>query len=352
MFRDGQWQTAAGWLAGSGPAAEMVVSTRVRLARNLAGVRFPHRDGQTQLNRQRRQLTDQLLRCRSFRDAWALDLAVLDPWQRRALVEMHLASPDLLREPEGRGLLVTRDRSRAVMLNEEDHLRIQVFHSGFDPLATCSEALGCDAELESELEYAYSEEFGYLTACPTNLGTGCRLSVLMHLPGLVLGGEIEKVLNSLRQLQFAVRGLYGEGSAVQGALFQISNLTTLGRSELDLANEFARHVAKVVQYERMALDRLYQRDPVVIADLAHRSLALLQNARVLSSQEAFDRLSQVRLGVVLEILPPISMGLLNLALVQHQAAHLQLQADQPASRQELRRLRADFLRRLLKGIRS
>lgn len=350
MFSDDQWMAPVPWLSGTGPAADMVVSTRVRLARNLAGVRFPHRDGQTQLNRQRRTLVEQIRRCPSFKDAWAFDLAVLDQWQRRVLLEMHLASVDLLREPEGRGLLVTRDRARAVMINEEDHLRIQVFHAGFDPLASCSEALGCDAELESELEYAFCEEFGYLTACPTNVGTGCRLSVLIHLPGLVLGGEIEKVLNSLRQLQFSVRGLYGEGSAVQGALFQISNLTTLGRSELDLANEFARHVAKVAQYERMACERLHQRDPVAVADLVHRALAVLQQARQMSSKEAFDRLSQVRLGVVLEVLPPISMGLLNRAIVQQQSAHLQLQSESagmPANRGELR---ARFLRELFGDI--
>lgn len=350
MFRDGEWQTPPGWLDGRGPAADVVVSTRVRLARNLAAVRFPHRDGHTQLNRQRRLLSEQLLRCPSFNDAWTLDLAVLEPLQRRALLEMHLASPDLLREPEGRGLVVARDRSRAVMLNEEDHLRVQAFRSGFDPLATCEAALICDAELENELDFAYSDEFGYLTACPTNVGTGCRLSVLIHLPGLVLGGEIEKVLNSLRQLQFAVRGLYGEGSAVEGALFQISNLSTLGRSEQDLAAEFARHVAKVIQYERMALERLYQRDPVAVGDLAHRALALLQHARQMSSQEAFDRLSQVRLGVVLDILPPIAMQRLNLALVQHQAAHLQLMADQAAAPAVRGRLRADFLRDLFRDV--
>ncbi|MDD5718692.1 MAG: ATP--guanido phosphotransferase [Candidatus Krumholzibacteria bacterium] len=347
MFRDGEWRTPPDWLAGTGPAADMVVSTRVRLARNLAGVRFPHRDGLTQLNRQRRILNEQIQRCPSFRDAWSLDLAVLDELERRALLEMHLASPDLLREPEGRGLVVARDRAKAVMINEEDHLRIQVFRSGFEPLATCEEALACDAELETELDFAYSEEFGYLTACPTNVGTGCRLSVLIHLPGLVLGGEIEKVLNSLRQLQFAVRGLYGEGSAVQGALFQISNLSTLGRSEQELAAEFGRQVAKVVQYERMALDRLYQRDPAAVADLAHRSLAVLQNARLMSSQEAFDRLSQVRLGVVLKILPPIGMDRLNLALVQHQSAHLQLLAEQTGAASQRGRLRAEFLRSLL-----
>jgi protein arginine kinase len=349
MFRDGEWQTAPAWLDGNGPAADVVVSTRVRLARNLAAVRFPHRDGQTQLNRQRRLLAEHLLRCACFQDAWSLDLAVLEPLERRVLLEMHLASPDLLREPEGRGLVVARDRSRAVMINEEDHLRIQVFRSGFDPLATREDALACDAELEGELDFAFSEEFGYLTACPTNVGTGCRLSVLIHLPGLVLGGEIEKVLNSLRQLQFAVRGLYGEGSAVQGALFQISNLATLGRSEQDLAAEFARHVAKVVQYERMALERLYQRDPVAMSDLAHRSLALLQNARLMSGQEAFDRLSQVRLGVVLNILPPLGMDRLNLALVQHQSAHLQLRAERPVTPTERGSLRAEFLRTVLQG---
>lgn len=236
------------------------------------------------------------------------------------------------------------------MINEEDHLRVQVFRSGFDPLVACGDALACDAELEEELDFAYSEEFGYLTACPTNLGTGCRLSVLIHLPGLVLGGEIEKVLNSLRQMQFAVRGLFGEGSPARGALFQISNLATLGRSEQDLAAEFARHVAKVVQYERMAVERLHRRDHAAVEDLAHRALAILQHARLLTSQEAFDRLSQVRLGVLLDILPRIDMGLLNQALVVHQSAHLQLAAERTLGPAERATRRADLLRGLLRDV--
>ncbi len=350
MFLDGAWQHPASWLDGSGAAADIVVSTRVRLARNLDGVRFTHRDGETQLNRQRRRLAEQLRACGGFHDAWSLDLAILEPVERRALQEMHLASPDLLREPEGRGLVVSRDRTRAVMINEEDHLRVQVFRSGFDPLVACGDALACDAELEQELDFAYSEEFGYLTACPTNLGTGCRLSVLIHLPGLVLGGEIEKVLNSLRQMQFAVRGLFGEGSPARGALFQISNLATLGRSEQDLAAEFARHVAKVVQYERMATERLFRRDGAAVEDLAHRALAILQHARLLTSQEAFDRLSQVRLGVLLDILPRIGMGRLNQALVCHQSAHLQLAAEKALAPAERAARRADLLRGLLRGV--
>ena len=350
MIPEGLWQTDLPWLDGSGSVADTVVSTRVRLARNLSGAAFTHTEDESQLNRRRRDLAERLQNCPSFADAWSLDLAILEDLDRRALEEMHLASPDLLREPEGRGLVVSGDRSRAVMINEEDHLRIQVFRAGFDPLVACTEALACDTELEAELDLAYSDELGYLTACPTNVGTGCRLSVLIHLPGLVLGGEIEKILNSLRQLQFAVRGLVGEGSAVRGALFQISNLATLGHSEQDLAAEFSRRVTRVVQYERMALERIYDRDRMAVEDMTHRALAVLQHARILTSQEAFDRLSQVRLGVVLDILPPIDMGRLNAALVRHQSAHLQLAAGRAADPTERGVMRADYMRTLLMDI--
>jgi len=350
VIPDGLWQDGLPWLDGSGGASDIVVSTRVRLARNLAGAAFPHREDEDQLNRRRRDLAARLARCPTFAEAWSLDLAILEDVERRALVEMHLASPDLLREVEGRGLVVSRDRHQAVMINEEDHLRLQVFRAGLDPLAACAEALRCDAELENELELAYSDEFGYLTACPTNVGTGCRVSVLIHLPGLVLSGEIDKILNSLRQLQIAVRGLYGEGSAVRGALFQISNLATLGRSEQDLVAEFSRRVAKVVQYERLAVERILARDRLAVEDLCHRSLAILQHARVLTSQEAFDRLSQVRLGVMLNLLPRIDMGLLNGLLVRHQSAHLQLNAERTVPVAERGGLRADLLRSVLQDV--
>ena len=350
MIPEELWQTDLPWLDGSGADADVVVSTRVRLARNLAGEPFTHGNDASRLVRRRRDLAARLGHCPAFDAAWSLDLATLDDLERLALTEMHLASPDLVREPEGRGLVISRDRCRAVMINEEDHLRLQVFRAGFEPRAACNEALACDTGLEGELELAYSDEFGYLTACPTNVGTGCRLSVLIHLPGLVLGGEIEKILNSLRQLQFAVRGLFGEGSAVRGALFQISNLATLGHSEQDLEAEFSRRVAKVVQYERLALGRICDRDRMAVEDLAHRALAVLQHARVLTSQEAFDRLSQVRLGVVLDILPRIDMGRLNTALVRHQTAHLQLVAGHTANQTERGVMRADFMRALLRDI--
>jgi protein arginine kinase len=348
LFTGDDWKRPAGWLDGSGQFADVIINTRVRLARNLAGLSFPHTCDEDTLRRRRRQFAERVRACPALQGAWDIDLELLEPLERQVLLEMHLASPDLLREPAGRGLVVTPDLSCAIMVNEEDHLRVQKFTSGFDPLATTRAALDLDRELDESLEFAFSEEFGYLTTCPTNVGTGCRLSVLIHLPALVLGNEIEKILNSLRQLQFAVRGLFGEGSTVRGSLFQISNLATLGRSEIDIAADFSRHVAKVAQYEKMAQEKFYERDPAAVEDLAQRSLAILRSARVMTMQEAFDRLSQVRMGVMLRVLPPIAMSRLNQALIQHQAAHLQLLAGRSAKPIERARMRADFLRNLLR----
>ncbi len=350
MFAAEAWKQPASWLDGNGEASDVVISTRVRLARNLAGTTFGHLCDDGALRGRGRELARGLRSCPTFAEAWDVNLELCEPLERKVLLEMHLVSPDLVRNPVGRGLVVTRDLSRAVMVNEEDHLRVQVFRAGFEAMAAARDALALDAELEEAFEFAFSEEFGYLTTCPTNVGTGCRLSVLIHLPALVLTGEIEKILNSLRQLQFAVRGLFGEGSTVRGSLFQIGNLATLGRAELELAAEFARHVTRVVQFERMAQIKLYERDPAAVEDLVHRSLAILRNARVMTVQEAFDRLSHVRMGIMLDLLPPLPLGLLNRVLVQQQAAHLQLLAGRAAKPVERARMRADFVRHLMQSV--
>jgi protein arginine kinase len=263
------------------------------------------------------------------------------------LLEKHLISPYLMRDHKYSGVVISSDLSRVVMINEEDHLRIQVFESGHNPISACQAALALDSQLEEVIDFAFHEEFGYLTACPTNVGTGFRISILIHLPGLVLTNEIEKVLNSLRQLQFTVRGLYGEGSAVRGALFQVSNLTTLGRSEEELTSDFTRHVSKVIQYEKLARERLLDQDPVGIKDMVYRSLGILRSARLITAQEAFDRLSHVRMGVSLGLVEPIAMVLLNNALVRMQAAHIQVKEGQSLKGRERSAARADYLRRLL-----
>lgn len=334
------------WLDGSGPYAPIVVSTRVRLARNLRGRRFTHHASEADLVAIRREATRRILERPSFREGGAIDLAECLPQERKYLLERHLASPDLVREFRQRGLVLSRDLSRVVMVNEEDHLRLQVFRSGFDPVTTCADALALDTELEEALDFAFADDLGYLTACPTNVGTGFRISVLAHLPALVLTNEIDKILNSLRQLQFTVRGLYGEGSAVRGAMFQISNLGTLGRSEEAIANDFTRHVSKVIQYEKLARDGLYARDLDGVRDMVHRSLGNLREAWLMTSAEAFDRLSHVRMGVALGVLPAFPMGLLNRALIEMQPAHVQVAAGGPIKGRERAVARAAYLRRL------
>ena len=349
MFFREYFEDEVGWLDGSGAASDLVISTRVRLARNLAGYRFPHHADESEARVILRESARHLLNCPSFSDGWSLSLADHSLMERKCLLEMHLASPALIRhsgDRSNRGLVIGRDLSRAVMINEEDHLRVQVFRSGFDPLGACQQALALDTEIEQEVDFAFSEDLGYLTSCPTNVGTGFRLSVLIHLPGLVLSGEIEKILNSLRQLQFAVRGLYGEGSTVRGALFQISNLSTLGRSEQQLTMDFERHVRKVIQYEKMVRDHLFRRDRVGIQDMTHRARAILANARLITAQEAVNQLSNVRLGVGLGILDPLPMAVLNRALIWHGGGHLQIWADRPVKGRERTVLRADYLRRL------
>ncbi|MFH1845781.1 MAG: ATP--guanido phosphotransferase [bacterium] len=335
------------WLAGTGPSAEIVVSSRIRLARNLQNRRFTHHASRAELQDIQQEVVERVMVQPSFTGGWALTLSDCSPRQRKYLLERHLVSPDLIRQHRLRSLLLSPGLDQVVMVNEEDHLRIQLFRSGFDPIAACGDSLALDNELEAVLDFAFNEDFGYLTSCPTNVGTGFRLSVLIHLPGLVLAGQIEKILNSLRQLRFTVRGLFGEGSAVRGAMFQVSNLGTLGKSEESLAADFAHHIAKVIQYENSAREKLHDKDRFGVSDMVHRSLGVLRNAYLITSQEAFDRLSHVRMGVSLGILPSLHMALLNRALVDMQTAHIQIRAGRRIEGRERSALRAQYLRELL-----
>ena len=335
-----------GWLDGSGPYGQIVVSTRVRLARNLSGRRFTHHAAEADLAAIRQEAAGRVLERPAFQGGVEVHLGDCRAHERKYLLESHFASPDLVRDFRHRAVLLSADLRRIVMVNEEDHLRVQVFRAGFDPVGTCADALALDAELEEGLDFAWSDELGYLTACPTNVGTAFRISVLVHLPALVLTNEIEKILNSLRQLQFTVRGLFGEGSAVRGALFQISNMTTLGRTEEAITNDFTRHVSKVIQYEKLARDGLFERDPDGVRDMANRALGMLRGAWLMTSTEAFDRLSHVRLGVCLGVLPSLPMGQLNRALVEMQPAHVQVAAGAPIKGRERAVARAAYLRKL------
>lgn len=333
------------WLALTGPETDIVVSTRARLSRNLRAFPFPGRASEVEKRTVLGELTRKGRTMPLFADGFVLMLEDLDAIQQRCLQEMNLAGSSLVGQAQGRGLVLSAGLDRCLVINDEDHLRLVALAPGFAPADALQAALALDREMESEVEFAFNPELGYLAACPTNVGTALRMSALLHLPGLVLAGEIEKLLNALRQLQFAVQGAFGRGGTVRGALFQVSNLITLGRSEQEVAEDFATHVGKIISYERFARRQLFERDSLGLQDMAHRSLSVLRHARLMSTQEAFDLLSSVRLGVGLGILADLDMGRMNLILTRQQSGHLEQAAGRALPSRERLSARAALLRR-------
>ena len=340
-----------GWLDASGPSSHLVLSTRIRLARNLAGRVFQGRNSETErediLSVVERAARESVL----LRQATKFRLDRLERTDRQLLHERHLVSKELAgldadgRVRSGASVLV-QDRI-GVMLNEEDHLRIQGLHSGFALEATYAEVDRLDAELGQRLAFAFHPEFGYLTSCPTNVGTGLRASVLIHLPGLVLTKEISKVLQGLAQVGLTFRGLYGEGSEVVGNFFQISNQTTLGKSEEDLIEHLEKTVAQVIDHEMGAREVLMRDAPTVIEDKIWRAYGLLRYARSLSFDEVMNLLSGVRLGLSLNIVSGLRVYTLNKIMIYAQDAHLEQAAGKPLTDAESDFQRAAYVRRIL-----
>ena len=234
------------------------------------------------------------------------------------------------------------------MINEEDHLRMQLIAPGLrlDDLVQRIDAV--DEAMEAKVDYAFSPRWGYLTACPTNLGTGIRLSVMMHLPALKLSNEIERVRRAAKDLHLAVRGYYGEGSESAGDFYQISNQVTLGRSEQEILQEFLERILpQIIEYEHQARRMLVERNATLLDDRVHRSLAVLRNARLLGAEEAMKLLSRVRLGVHLRRVDGVEIDLINRLLLQIQPAHLQLHVGADLSADRLREVRATVVRKAL-----
>jgi protein arginine kinase len=337
------------WLDGSGPHADIVIATRARLSRNLAGLPFPHRAGAAELATIASDLGRQLRRLPGLADGWSIEVGACEPRSRQLLREKMLAGPDLLANPEHRHLVAARDLGQAGLLNAEDHLQLCAWRSGFDPVAALADVMGLDDGLAGSFEPAFSEDYGYLTASPGNVGTGLRLTAVLHLPALVMADEIDKVLNALRQLEFGVRGLAGEGRTVRGALFRVGNLTTLGRDEGEITEDFAAHVGKVISYERAARELLLARDRRGLEDLAWRGRAALEHARLMTAQEAWDSLSHARLGTGVGLVPGSAdgrppWGLFNRLLVRQQGAHLELTSGRVLDGRGKSAARADLLR--------
>lgn len=316
-------RTPAAWLSGKGRESLVVLSSRVRLARNVAGCQFPGSADSATRDRIVNYFDSTRARSKLLSEGLyykATDLSKLD---QDFLVERHLISPGFLNGESSKALYIDPQERLSVMVNEEDHLRIQALSPGLDPEGAYKLATTYDAEISGHLEYAYDPDFGYLTACPTNVGTGMRASVLIHLPGLVLTREIDKVISHITRSGLVVRGFYGEGSDVLGNLFQLSNQTTLGVSEDETLRQINRVADEIIENEAGARQRLVNEAADMIEDKIWRAYGILKHARVLTSEEVMNLLSAVRLGHAMKIIDFLDVALVNEILLLSQPSHLQ-----------------------------
>lgn len=317
------------WIVGDGEMSNVVVSSRIRVARNLKGHAFPTIAPPNELNTVLGEVIGAVVKEPWFADFHVWDIARLSPLELTMLVEKHLVSPlhlnMALHRAPGRALVMDPRGSLVAMVNEEDHLRLQAILPGLE-LEQCWERLGrMDDALESHLEYAFSDELGFLAACPSNLGTGMRASVMLHLPALALGNALESIKSQIvGQVGLAVRGMFGEGTGMQGNLLQISNQISLGPTEDDLIEKVRGIATRIVEQEASARQKLRRDFSPQLADRVWRALGILRYAQVMPAPEALEWLSMVRLGVDLEILPPISRTRLNELLVTICPATLQV----------------------------
>jgi protein arginine kinase len=336
------------WLKGTGADTDVVLSSRIRLARNVAGFPFSTRCADE-------QKSEILGRVKSAAEGvdlggkrFFVDLSAATPLDSRLLVERHLVSRELVLGKGPRGAAFGSDERLSVMVNEEDHLRLQSLHSGLALEAAWEEARRVDRALEKLVPFAVSPTYGYLTACPTNVGTGLRASVMLHLPALAYTKQMEKVFQSCGRTNLAVRGFYGEGTMAQGDFYQISNQVTLGISEEDILASLGRMLPTILEYEREIRRHLLRdKSRVRLEDKVHRALAVLRSARTVTSEESMEMLSAVRLGVVLGILEAPSVRAVNELFVLVQPAHVQKLAHQELEADERDQRRAALLRERL-----
>ena len=337
------------WMRGTGPEAEIVISSRVRLARNIRGYRFITKMDTAERTACEAYIQQQLAAAKAAQPGLYLQVHKLDAMDRKFLVERHLISKEHEDAQHHRGVAVSEDEAVAIMVNEEDHIRLQVLQSGFqlqEAWRTCNRI---DDALEQRLDYAFSPQLGYLTACPTNVGTGMRVSVMLHLPALVITRHIEKVFQAVAKMNLAVRGLYGEGTEASGHFYQISNQVTLGRTEDDIVKNVEQVIPSIVGYEHRARQTLLANDRQRLEDRVWRAYGALKYAQLLPSDEAMMMLSWLRMGVHLGLLKDLPMRTINELFVFTQPAHLQKMTGRVLEPTERDTRRAEFVRAKLNG---
>lgn len=337
------------WYIDQGPDSDVIISSRVRLARNLTMYPFPHKMDASQAKQAGEEIEsaffgdNQILR----KQYLALDLDSLTDEDRMSLAEKHLISDKLAKGGSGHRLIISRDESLSIMINEEDHIRIQSMSAGLALENAYQSAAEIALLMENKLALAYNEKYGFLTACPTNTGTGMRASVMAHLPGMSMTGGLKNIVESLSKLGFAVRGYFGEGSKSQGHLYQISNQLTLGFSEDDLVSDLKRIVQQLTEQERQLRRELYRHRGVAIEDKIMRSYGILKHSRIISGEEAMSLLSDIRFGIALGLIHGVTASDINRLYAHLGPAGIQKMNGRPMSAEERDISRAEMIRQAL-----
>jgi len=338
---------AGEWLRGTGPESDIVISSRIRLARNIA--RFPFLSRAT--TEQRKEILSTVRQALEEIPPLAklhfFNLDELSSVDRHLLFERHLISKELTEDTGPRAVGFLEWETMSIMINEEDHIRIQVLHSGFQLEPTWSYISDIDDHLSEKIEYAFSSHFGYLTACPTNVGTGLRVSVMLHLPALVMTKQIEKVFNAIAKINLVVRGLYGEGTQATGDFYQISNQNTLGKAEEEILDNLNSVVPQIIEYERHARQALLTENHIALEDRIWRAYGMLKAARTISSEETASLLSAIRMGVNLGLLTDIDIATVNKLFILSQPAHLQKLFGSELNPTDRDPMRATYIRNIL-----
>ena len=333
-----------------GPHNKIVLSSRVRLARNLRGMAFPGWAKKVERVKALEQIRPAVEALPQMSDAFSESMDNLSVLDKNILVERHLISREHAAKNAGSGLVLNREESLCVMINEEDHLRMQALRPGLQLKQAWHAIDQVDSKLERKLTYAFNGDLGYLTACPTNLGTGIRVSAMLHLPGLVLAEQINQIIQAVNKLGLAVRGLYGEGTEALGNVFQVSNQMTLGESETEIVERLNKVLAQIIEHEENARNMLLEKKPKSVYNHIGRAYGTLANAHIISSKETMNLLSLMRLGVDLELFPEVERWLVDELFIITQPAHLQRRFSEKLSAEERDLLRADMLRERLRNV--
>lgn len=329
----------------------IVISSRVRLARNVKQYPFSVKIKDEQVREMIDHVSGCIVNSPQLSNIHYMEMQKLNRNDKRALMERHVISPALWTKQQLCGVLLSEDCRTSVMLNEEDHIRIQTVEAGEDIERAYLAADEIDNILEEKLEIAFDEQYGYLTTCPTNVGTGLRASFMMHLPALTFMGQIKGVIRAISKFGITVRGIYGEGSEALGSVYQISNQMTLGQSEGEIVSNLKNIVGQVSEQEIKAKEKILQEEHTEFEDRVYRSYGILENARTIKAKEAMEYLSNIREGYITGVLrKPKPKSSVYALMMNVQPGNVQSQFDSELPKEHRRRLRADYLREQMKSL--